>query len=91
MTPTLALPAVLSSVGLITPFARSAEEARADRVTGLNEIGTIWVNALSEDMQDMEHIVAQKADERGASYYRIVRVQESQQPDNWRVQAILYA
>ncbi|EGM8503538.1 protease activator YjfN, partial [Escherichia coli] len=27
----------------------------------------------------------------GASWYRIITMYEDQQPDNWRVQAILYA
>ena len=35
--------------------------------------------------------IALQADEQGASWYRIVQMYEEQQPDNWRVQAILYA
>ena len=63
--------------------AQSAEFASADCVTGLNEIGQISVSNISGDPQDVERIVALKADEQGAY--------EDQQPDNWRVQAILYA
>lgn len=71
--------------------AQSAEFASADCVTGLNEIGQISVSNISGDPQDVEHIVALKADEQGASWYRIITMYEDQQPDNWRVQAILYA
>lgn len=71
--------------------AQSAEFASADCVTGLNEIGQISVSNISGDPQDVERIVALKADEQGASWYRIITMYEDQQPDNWRVQAILYA
>jgi len=32
-----------------------------------------------------------KADEQGASYYRIVQMQENPRADNWQVKAIIYA
>ncbi|EFG1757409.1 DUF1471 domain-containing protein [Escherichia coli] len=66
--------------------AQSAEFASADCVTGLNEIGQISVSNISGDPQDVERIVALKADEQGASWYRIITMYEDQQPDNWRVQ-----
>ncbi|HBZ0077628.1 TPA: DUF1471 domain-containing protein [Klebsiella pneumoniae] len=62
-----------------------------DCVTGLNEIGLISVTNLSGSQQDVEHAIARKADEQGASWYRIIQMYEEQQPDSWRVQAILYA
>ncbi|WP_249939879.1 DUF1471 domain-containing protein, partial [Escherichia coli] len=43
--------------------AQSAEFASADCVTGLNEIGQISVSNISGDPQDVERIVALKADE----------------------------
>ncbi|MHC7737811.1 DUF1471 family protease activator YjfN, partial [Klebsiella pneumoniae] len=46
---------------------------------------------LSGSQQDVEHAIARKADEQGASWYRIIQMYEEQQPDSWRVQAILYA
>ncbi|MDJ3479344.1 DUF1471 family protease activator YjfN [Salmonella enterica] len=82
----LALSSLLLSAGLVSTTAQSAEFASADCVTGLNEIGLISVNP-----QDVERIIALKADEQGASWYRIIQMYEEQQPDNWRVQAILYA
>lgn len=71
--------------------AQSAEFASADCVTGLNEIGQISVENIAGSQQDVEHAIALKADEQGASWYRIIQMYEAQQPDSWRVQAILYA
>ena len=56
--------------------AQSAEFASADCVTGLNEIGQISVSNISGDPQDVERIVALKADEQGASWYRIITMYE---------------
>ncbi|WP_031521589.1 DUF1471 family protease activator YjfN [Siccibacter colletis] len=91
MKRSLALTTLLLSVGLITTSAQSADRACADRVTGLNEIGLISVNNIFGSAQDVERIIALKADEQGASWYRIVQMQENHNPDNWRVQAIIYA
>lgn len=87
----LALPSLRLSANPASATAQSAEFASADCVTGLNEIGLISVSNISGDPQDVERIVALKADEQGASWYRIITMYEDQQPDNWRVQAILYA
>ena len=91
MKRTLALTSLLLSVGLVSTTAQSAEFASADCVTGLNEIGQISVNNISGSPQDVERVVALKADEQGASWYRIIRMQEAMQVDSWQVQAILYA
>lgn len=91
MKRSLALSSLLLSAGLVSTTAQSAEFASADRVTGLNEIGLISVSNISGNQQDVERIIALKADEQGASWYRIIQMYEEQQPDNWRVQAILYA
>ncbi|MGK9175840.1 DUF1471 domain-containing protein [Yokenella regensburgei] len=91
MKRSLALTSLLLSVGMITTSAQSAEFASADCVTGLNEIGLISVNNVSGTPQDVERVIALKADEQGASWYRIIQMQEDHRVDNWRVQAILYA
>ena len=90
MKRTLALTSLLLSVGLVSTTAQSAEFASADCVTGLNEIGQISVNNISGSPQDVERVVALKADELGASWYRIIQMQEDNRSDHWRVQAILY-
>ncbi|MCS2169469.1 DUF1471 domain-containing protein [Scandinavium sp. TWS1a] len=79
------------TLGFSNTTAQSAEFASADCVTGLNEIGQISVNNISGSLQDVERVIALKADEQGASWYRIIQMYEEQNPDNWRVQAILYA
>ena len=63
--------------------AQSAEFASADCVTGLNEIGQISVSNISGDPQDVERIVALKADEQGASWYRIITMYEDQLSGCW--------
>lgn len=88
----LALSSILLSAKMASATAQSAEFASADCVTGLNEIGLISVDNVPGSMQDVEHVIALKADEQGASWYRIIQMyEEDQHPDNWRVQAILYA
>lgn len=91
MKRSLALTSLLLSAGLMNTTAQSAEFASADCVTGLNEIGLISVNNISGSPQDVERVIAFKADEQGASWYRIVQMQEDRYADQWRVQAILYA
>ncbi|CAH3488305.1 DUF1471 family protease activator YjfN [Enterobacter hormaechei] len=91
MKRTLALTTLLLSAGLLSTTAQSAEFASADCVTGLNEIGQISVNNITGSPQDVERFVALKADEQGASWYRIVQMQEDHHVNHWRVQAILYA
>ena len=83
---TLLLPGVSHAAA-----AQSAEFASADCVTGLNEIGLISVNNVTGSLEDVEQVIARKADEQGASWYRIVQMQEDHHVNHWRVQAILYA
>lgn len=91
MKRSLAINSLLLSSGMLNTTAQPAEFASADCVTGLNEIGLISVNNVSGSLQDVERVIALKADEQGASWYRIIRMQEEKQADYWRVQAILYA
>jgi len=91
MKRSLALTSLLLSAGLVSTTAQSADFASADRVTGLNEIGLISMNNISGSIQDIERVIALKADEQGASWYRIIRMQEESHVDRWQVQAILYA
>ena len=74
-----------------TTTAQSAEFASADCVTGLNEIGLISVENMAGSPQDVEQMIALKADEQGASWYRITQMYEDHPPGNWRAEVILYA
>ncbi len=91
MKRSLALDALLVSVGLINTSALPAEYASADRTTAFNEIGLFSLTTLGSCPQDIERIVALRADEHGASYYRIIQMDENDGPDRWTVQAIFYA
>ena len=90
MTRSAALTALLLSMGLLSASAQSAELAPADRVTPLSEIAEITLNNLSGSPQDVEQLIAQQADEHGASYYRILRMEEQAHQPGWRASAILY-
>ena len=90
MKRTFTLPSLMLTTVTANTSAQSAEFASADCVTGLNEIGLICVNNISGSQQDVEHAIAVQADEQGASWYRIVQMQEDNHIDHWRVQAILY-
>lgn len=85
-----ALTTLLTSMGLHPPPARSAEDVAADCVTGLNEIGTISVCDMSGHHIDMEEIIARKASEQGASYYRIIELDEDLPTERWQAKVIIY-
>ncbi len=91
MKRSLALTSLLLSVGLINASAQSAEFAYADCATGFNEIGRLALDDISGSPQDVERIIAYKASECGASYYRIIEMTENDSSYNWYAQAILYA
>lgn len=74
-----------------TTTAQSAEFASADCVTGLNEIGLISVENIAGSPQDVEQMIALKANEQGASWYRIIQMYEDPPPGNWCAEVILYA
>lgn len=81
----------LTSMGLLPPLAQSAEDVAADCVTGLNEIGTISVNDMVGSSIDVEQVIALKAREQGASYYRIIQLHEDLPTESWQAQVIIYA
>lgn len=86
-TPLISL---LPPLGLLSACAQPAELAPADRVTPLSEIAEITFNDLPGTLQDAEQVIARKADEHGASYYRILRMDEQAHQPGWYASAILY-
>lgn len=86
-----ALTTLLPSIGLLPLPARAAEDVVADCVTGLNEIGVIAVNDMVGSPVDVEKIIALKASQKGASYYRIIQLQENLPAESWQAQVIIYA
>lgn len=91
MTRPLALTSLLLSAGLINATAQPAEFACADRATGFNEIGLISLDKISGSPQEVERLIAFRAGEQGASYYRIIKMTESVSNHCWHAQAIIYA
>ncbi|AFJ48620.1 hypothetical protein EBL_c35650 [Shimwellia blattae DSM 4481 = NBRC 105725] len=86
-----ALTSLLRAAGLIHTTAQSAENVCADQVTGFNEIGVFSLHGLSGSPQEIERIVALTADRQGASFYRIIQLEENSSANAWSVQAIFYA
>lgn len=91
MKRSLSLTSLMLSLGLITTSARSAEAVNADLTTGLNEIGTLSVSEITGSIQDVERLIAWQADQHGAAWYRIIKMQQNHRADSWQAQAILYA
>lgn len=91
MKRSLALTSMLLSVGLVNAVAQPAEMACADLATGFNEIGTLSLAEVYGSQQEIESMIAAKAAEHGASYYRIVALTERYGRGTWNAQAILYA
>ncbi|CAI0888386.1 YdgH/BhsA/McbA family protein [Serratia entomophila] len=85
-----ALTSLLLSMGLVSAGAQSAELAPADRVTPLSEIAEITLKDLPGSLQEAEQVIARTADEHGASYYRILRMEEQTHQPGWHASAILY-
>lgn len=86
-----ALTAMFSSIGIFPVPARSAEDVAADRVTGLNEIGTISFDNMIGSPLEVEEAIALQASQQGAAYYRIIQLQENHPTESWQAQAIIYA
>ncbi|OAT76352.1 hypothetical protein A9B99_08525 [Mangrovibacter phragmitis] len=91
MKRSLALTSLLLSAGLVSTSARSAEDVHADRVTAFNEMGILSFKDVTGSPQEIERLVALSADEKGASVYRIVNMEETPRKDTWHVEAIIYS
>lgn len=85
------LTTLLLSIGLISATAQSAENVNADLTTGLNQVGVISVQGVVGEPHDVERLIALKADEQGASYYRILSMNENMPQHTWHVTAALYS
>ncbi|ACY83209.1 DUF1471 domain-containing protein [Edwardsiella piscicida] len=84
------LTSLLFSIGLIGTSAQSAEYARADLVTDLSRMGMISLRGIVGNPQDVERRIAHQADQRGARYYRILHMWESDGQQGWQATAALY-
>lgn len=84
------LTSLLLSIGLIGTSAQSAELAYADRVTDFSQMGTLSLQGIPGAPQDVERTIAHQADQRGARYYRILSMRESDSQPGWHATVALY-
>lgn len=84
------LTSLLLSIGLLASTAQAADAVTADRATGMSQVGTVTVQGIIGSPQDVENAVAKKAQSRGASYYRIITMQDSANQRSWHATAAIY-
>ena len=77
--------ATLLSVLSFGAFAASS--INADQAQNRQSIGTVSVDAVASSPMDMHEMLDQKAQEKGASSYRVI---EARTGDHWHATAELY-
>lgn len=81
---TVAAATVLS---MLSFGAFAASSINADQAQNRQSIGTVTVDAVGSVPMDMHDMLDQKAQEKGASSYRII---EARTGDHWHATAELY-
>lgn len=79
--------AALSILSVLSFGAFAADSISSDQAQSRQAIGTVSVGGVSSSPMDMRAALDQKAQEQGASSYRIV---EARTGDNWHATAELY-
>ncbi|HHT7466869.1 peroxide/acid stress response protein YhcN [Raoultella ornithinolytica] len=79
--------AALSILSVLSFGAFAADSISSDQAQGRQSIGTISVGAVSSSPMDMHEMLNKKAQEEGASSYRII---EARTGDHWHATAELY-
>ena len=79
--------AALSILSVLSLGAFAADSINSDQAQGRQSIGTISVGAVSSSPMDMHEMLNKKAQEEGASSYRII---EARTGDHWHATAELY-
>lgn len=79
--------AALSILSVLSFGAFAADSINSDQAQGRQSIGTISVGAVSSSPMDMHEMLNKKAQEEGASSYRII---EARTGDHWHATAELY-
>ncbi|MEN0615244.1 peroxide/acid stress response protein YhcN [Klebsiella indica] len=79
--------AVLSILSVLSFGAFAADVINGEQAQGRQAIGTVSVSAVSSSPMDMREMLNQKAQEKGASSYRII---EAHAGDQWHATAELY-
>ena len=79
--------AALSVLSVLSFGAFAADSINADQAQFRQAIGTVSVGAISTSPMDMNAMLNKKAEEQGASSYRII---EARTGDHWHATAELY-
>ena len=77
----------LSILSVLSFGAFAADSISSDQAQSRQAIGTVSVGGVSSSPMDIRAALDQKAQEQGASSYRIV---EARTGDNWHATAELY-
>ncbi|MDR9889706.1 peroxide/acid stress response protein YhcN [Pseudenterobacter timonensis] len=79
--------AALSILSVFSFGAFAADAINADQAQSRESLGTVSVGAVSTSPMDMDQMLNKKAEEHGASSYRII---EARSGDQWHATAELY-
>ncbi len=79
--------AALSVLSVLSFGAFAADSIGADQAQNRQSLGTVSVGSISSSPMDMRAELNKKAEEQGASSYRII---EARTGDNWHATAELY-
>lgn len=79
--------AALSILSVMSFGAFAADVINSEQAQGREAIGTVSVGAVASSSMDMHEMLNKKAQEEGASSYRII---EARTGDHWHATAELY-
>ena len=79
--------AALSILSVISFGAFAADSINSDQAQTRQSIGTVSIGSVGSTPMDMHEMLNKKAEEKGASSYRII---EARSGDTWHATAELY-
>ncbi|MBB3324753.1 MULTISPECIES: peroxide/acid stress response protein YhcN [Atlantibacter] len=79
--------ATLSLLSMLSFGAFAATSIDAQQAQGRQSLGTVTVSSVTSSPMDMREMIDQKAQEKGASAYRVI---EAHTGDEWHATAELY-
>ena len=79
--------ATLSVLSMLSFGAFAATSINAEQAQNREAIGTVSLGAVATSPMDMREMLNQKAEEKGASAYRVI---EARTGDHWHATAELY-
>ena len=79
--------AALSILSVLSFGAFAADSISTEQAQNRESIGTVSIGSVSSSPMDMKAMLNQKAEQQGASAYRVI---EARTGDNWHATAELY-